>query len=90
MEEVSILRFVLAFAFVLGLIGLFAVGLKRFSGRLPGMKLGGAGRLKVVEMAYVSPRHRLVLISRDGVEHLLLIGPDSQTVVETGIKNDKS
>ena len=88
MDEVNWLRFVLAFAFVLALIGLFAWSLKRWPA-LSGLGLrraaGGRQRLEVVEMCYLGPRHRLALVRRDGVEHLLLLGPDTSTVIESGI-----
>jgi len=39
----------------------------------------------VVETAFLGPKHRLILLRRDQVEHLVLIGPNSNTVVESGI-----
>jgi len=44
----------------------------------------------VVETAFLGPKHRLVLVRRDDVEHLVLIGPNSNTVVESGIANGKA
>lgn len=85
MEEVNIGRFIFAFVFVLGLIGLFALALKRWGGRLTLPKAGKAARLRVLESCYLGPRHRLVLIARDEVEHVLLLGPEGQLVVESGI-----
>jgi flagellar protein FliO/FliZ len=88
MEEVSILRFILAFAFVLALIGLFGVGMRKWGGRITQIRSGGA-RLAVVESCYIGPKHRLLLVKRDGVEHLLLIGPNAPLVVESGIGGKK-
>ena len=92
MEDVNWMRFVLGFVFVLALIGLFGWSLKRWPWlaglRLSGMKRG-AQRLQVVEMCYLGPRHRLALVKRDGVEHLLLLGPDTNMVVESGIDAKK-
>jgi flagellar protein FliO/FliZ len=34
----------------------------------------------------LGPRHRLILLRRDEVEHLVIVGPGSETVVESGIK----
>lgn len=84
MEFVSVLRFIMALVVVIGLIAGLAWMLRRYgNGRV---SLGGAkGRLSVVEATAVDTRRRLVLVRRDGVEHLLLLSPNSETVVETGI-----
>lgn len=42
-------------------------------------------RLAVLDAAAVDPRRRLVLVRRDDVEHLILIGGPSDVVVESGI-----
>jgi hypothetical protein len=42
-------------------------------------------RLSVVEQANVDGRRRLILIRRDGVEHLIMTGGPIDVVVETGI-----
>lgn len=47
---------------------------------------GTAGRrLSIVEIAPLDMKRRLVLIRRDEVEHLILLGPQTETVVERGI-----
>ena len=80
------LRFALALILVLGLILLLAWALRRFG--LGGMvRPGGKRRLHIVETAAAGPRHRLVLVRRDQTEHLLLLGPTGDTVVEQGIDN---
>lgn len=89
MEDVNYARFFFAFLFTLGLIGLCAMLLKRFGGRLMLPMPTRAGRIRVVEAQLLGPRHRLVLVQRDGVEHLILIGPENVCVVEQGIKNEK-
>jgi flagellar protein FliO/FliZ len=82
-----ILRFILALLFVLGLIGLFAWAARRFglTGRLA-PAIGKTRRLKVLEMQPLDPKTRLVLIRRDDVEHLVLVGPGGGLVVESGIR----
>lgn len=86
METESYLRFVLALAFVLGLIGLLAMLAKRFNLGFPTpMKTGRDRRLAVVEVAPIDSRRRLVLLRRDGVEHLILLGPGQDVVIESGI-----
>jgi flagellar protein FliO/FliZ len=42
-------------------------------------------RLGVIEQASVDGRRRLVLIRRDGVEHLIMTGGPVDVVIETGI-----
>jgi flagellar protein FliO/FliZ len=57
---------------------------------ISGSALPGKGRrLGVVETAFLGPKHRLILVRRDEVEHLVLIGPNSNTLVESGIVNGK-
>ncbi len=43
-------------------------------------------RLGVVETAVVDAKRKLVLVRRDDVEHLLIIGGPVDVVVETGIE----
>jgi flagellar protein FliO/FliZ len=84
MDYGTYLRFVLVLAFVLGLVLLLGWVLKR-SGIGAAGAIGKGRRLGVVETAFLGPKHRLVLVRRDQVEHLVLIGPNSSSVVESGI-----
>ena len=45
----------------------------------------GKRRLSVQEVLSLDSKRRLVLLKRDGVEHLLLLGLNDDVVVETGI-----
>src|SRR5581483_7506761 len=80
-------RFFIAFLVVLGLIGLTAWLVRRFGAN----RLGGTGvrgrqpRLAVIDAASVDGRRRLVLIRRDNIEHLLMIGGPTDVVVEPNI-----
>lgn len=80
-------KFFIAFATVLALIGLTAWLVRRFGAN----RLGGANtrgrqpRLAVIDAATVDARRRLVLIRRDNVEHLLMIGGPTDVVVEPNI-----
>jgi flagellar protein FliO/FliZ len=81
----SYLQFALALLFVLALIGVLAFGARRL-GFAPRVTAGrGRRRLAIVEVLAVDTKRRLVLVRRDGVEHLLLLGATHDTVVETGI-----
>lgn len=81
------LRFFIAFLFVLGLIGGAAYLVRRFgSGALnAAASRGRQPRLAVIDAAPVDGRRRLVLIRRDNVEHLIMIGGPSDIVVEPNI-----
>lgn len=80
------INFVFALIFVLALIGVVSWGWRRFAS-------GGAlvprgrrhARLDVVELRPIDARHRLALIRRDGVEHLILLGVGGDLVIETNI-----
>jgi flagellar protein FliO/FliZ len=77
-------RFVAALLFVLGLIALTAWLARRF--RLaPSGSPGAARRLAVLETLPLDARRKLVLIRRDATEHLLLLSPDGNRLVEGGI-----
>jgi flagellar protein FliO/FliZ len=85
MEAETYLRFALALVAVLALIAILAVVGRRLG--LMATPLFGkpGGRMKVVEAMAIDNRRRLVLVRRDGVEHLLLLGAAGETVVETNI-----
>jgi len=90
MEFAGYLRFVLALAFVLALIGLLAAVARRYGFGFPAAAIKSVGRrrLKVVEVTPVDARRRLVLVRRDDTEHLILLGQSGELVVETGIAAD--
>ena len=89
MEVMDYFRFLVALVFVLGLIGLLATLARRAGLGFPAaaIKPGNKRRLSVVEVTAVDGRRRMVLVRRDDVEHLLLISPTSETVIERGIAN---
>jgi flagellar protein FliO/FliZ len=86
MEMETYLRFALALSFVLALIVAASWVMRRlgYGGTRPA-RTGKARRLAVVEVAQIDVRRRLVLIRRDGVEHLVLLGINNDLVLETGI-----
>src|SRR5947208_13783862 len=79
--------FIFAFVAVLALIGLAAWLVRRFAGNRLGANTsrGRMPRLAVIDAAAVDGRRRLVLVRRDNIEHLLMIGGPSDIVVETNI-----
>jgi len=79
-------RFFIAFLVVLALIGLTAWLVRRFgANRLGGAARGRQPRLAVIDAAAIDGRRRLVLIRRDNIEHLLMIGGPTDVVVEPNI-----
>src|ERR1700732_2043805 len=83
-------RFFLAFLIVLGLIGATAGAVRRFGAG----RLGGAGargrqpRLAVIDYASVDSRRRLILVRRDNIEHLVLIGGTADVPVGANLLRD--
>jgi flagellar protein FliO/FliZ len=79
--------FFFSFVVVLALIGAAAWLVRRFAGNRLGANAnrGRMPRLAVIDAAAVDGRRRLVLVRRDNVEHLLMIGGPTDIVVEPNI-----
>jgi flagellar protein FliO/FliZ len=78
-------RFVLALILVVALIFATAWVAKRLGlgGRMVPNR--GKRRLAIQEVLSLDGKRRLVLLKRDGVEHLVLFGATNDVVLETGI-----
>ena len=76
MDITEFLRAVFALALTLGLIGLAAVGLRKYGpdyiARLSAQKKDR--RLKIVESLVLDPARRLLIVECDGREQLILLG----------------
>jgi flagellar protein FliO/FliZ len=86
METETYMRFVLTLLFVLALIGVLAWLARRvgLGNRVP--RAGGSRRrLSVTEVRAIDGKRRLLLVRRDEVEHLVLLGPQKDLLVEAGI-----
>jgi hypothetical protein len=81
------LTFFFAFVVVLALIGVVAWLIRRFASNRLGANTnrGRMPRLAVIDAAAVDGRRRLVLVRRDNIEHLLMIGGPTDIVVEPNI-----
>lgn len=79
--------FFIAFVAVLALIGVAAWLVRRFASSRLGTHTnrGRMPRLAVIDAAAVDGRRRLVLVRRDNIEHLLMIGGPTDIVVESNI-----
>jgi flagellar protein FliO/FliZ len=81
------LKMLFAFIAVFGILALALWLVKRFGGERLGntSARGRQPRLAVIDHASVDGRRKLVLIRRDNVEHLLIIGGPTDVVVEPNI-----
>ena len=80
------MKFVFAFIFVMALIALAAVIARRFGFGLPSSPRNFARRrLGIFENLNVDGKRRMVLVRRDDTEHLLLLGTNSELVIENDI-----
>jgi flagellar protein FliO/FliZ len=80
------LRFMFALIAVLALIAGLTWAARRFGfgGQLT-PNAGKSPRLSVVEVRALDSRRKLVLLRRDGWEHLVLLGPNQDLYLEGGI-----
>lgn len=94
METPEILRFLMALVFVVSLMGGLWIILKKL-GMNGGftMQQGKKRRLKIVEILPIDVKHKAVLLRCDDKDHLVILGPNGETVVEQSMpvgeeKND--
>ncbi len=80
------LRFMLALLLVLGLIAGLTWAARRFGfgGQLT-PNAGKSRRLSVVEVRTLDSRRKLVLLRRDDIDHLVLLGPNQDLHLEAAI-----
>jgi hypothetical protein len=83
-------KYVIAFAIIFLLLALFALVLRRLTGgrlSLPSQDRGRSRqpRLGIVDVYDLDRQRQLILLRRDNVEHLLLIGGPNDVVVETNL-----
>lgn len=85
-ELPDLVRTLAALAFVIALMGGFAFLLKKMglSGE-PNIKSPKKRRLKMVESLALDARRKAVLLQRDDKQHLVILGPNSETIVESDI-----
>lgn len=87
MDLEAFMRLAAALAGVLALIALAAFGVKRL-GLVPALAARGKAtkRLSIVESIALDTRRRLVIIRRDDREHLVILGPEGETLIESGLQ----
>jgi len=83
-------QFLMALLFVLALIVILAYGAKRF-GLMARVTVTSPQprdkRLDIVEILPIDTRRKLILIRRDTVEHLVMLGAERDLVIEQNIRN---
>lgn len=86
MSDNLYLETVLALVAVVALIFAVAWVARRLGLGGPLVAVGGKRRrLAIVEVLPLDAKRRLVLLRRDGTEHLVLLGATSDTLIERGI-----
>lgn len=80
----QLFKAVAALVFVLALMGGLALALKKLglSGEIT--TKNGDKRLKVIEVLSLDGRRKLAIVQRDDVQHLILLGGNEETVIESG------
>lgn len=85
-----VIQFLVTILVIAGLIALVYWLIQRYSpGGLGRIGRGRVPRLALVDAMPVDGRRRLVLVRRDNVEHLLIIGGPADVVVEAGIQRQR-
>lgn len=83
-------QFVIALIVVIVLFAIIAAFARRRNKHAgPAQKRGRQPRLAVMDMAVVDDRRKLLLIRRDNVEHLMMIGGSSDLVIESAIVRNR-
>ena len=86
MEPHEILRFLMAFLFIMALMGGLWLALKRLGLNGPLLiQTPATRRLRIVEILPLDARRKAILLRRDDKEHLVILGATGETVVESGI-----
>ncbi len=87
MDLINYSKYIVGLLFVLGLIGLLAYIVRKM-GFIPSAERPRLSkkRLGISQMIALDGKRRLVLIRRDDKEHLVILGPSGETVVETDIQ----
>jgi hypothetical protein len=85
-----LLQFLITAVVILGLVALVYWLVRRYSAAgLGRIGRGRVPRLAIIDAMSVDGRRRLVLVRRDNIEHLILIGGPSDLVVEQAIQRPR-
>lgn len=84
MDWIQVVRAVAILLLLIAVMGGLGLLARRFGlgGAAP---LGPARRLRVLESLSLDPRRRAILLACDDSAHLVIIGPDGETLVKTDL-----
>lgn len=86
MDVLDYSKYLAALAFVLGLIALLGFIARRYHlFRGPSGPVSRGGRLGLIDTLSIDQKRKLILVRRDDHEHLLLLAPTGDRVIETEI-----
>lgn len=89
MDGLALLRMLGGLGLVLGALAGALWLVRRYDIRLPGRFADADDRrIALIERLPVDAKRSLLLLRRDGVEHLLLLAPEGSLLVEAGIVAD--
>lgn len=86
MEFLDILTSFFALVFVLSLVGLAAITMRKYSNQ--SYNKNGKKRLSIEESINIDAKRRLMIIRRDDSEHLILTSQNSETIIEKDLKKN--
>lgn len=81
----QILRLFAALAFVIALMAGLAYALRRM-GLAQTITPKSKSRLKIIETLNLDARRRLAIIQRDDTQHLIILGTNTETLIETNFE----
>lgn len=86
-----VIRLILGMVFLLALLtfGLWTMRKSGIGGGFQKVRSKNK-RASIVEVQAIDPKRRLIMIRRDNVEHLLLLGPHTDILIEGNIEDDES
>ena len=86
METIDYIKFVASLALVLGMMGGLTLILKKVGLGNIGIVPADKRRLKIVEILPLDARRKALILRRDDKEHLVILGVNGETVIETDIE----
>ena len=79
-----IMTVILALVGVVSLIAVMTFVLRYFQQKGVTRKWWNGTYLKIIETLHISPKHKVILFSCAGTNHLLLVGPQKDLVIQSG------